>query len=466
MRDAPDPRILHLWGSASGGPESDADAIAAFAAAHSGGGPAVVVTPSYWGGRRRELLAAELLRRGFDPRITDIATELMGAEPPTADASVLVEVEAGRVCVSVLDFDSGLAESRITHRCGDATAIIEETAAQLIPEPGDEDTVEYIVADDERLVADMRRRGWLAFPVPIRDLGAHVLPPAQKPSEEVRPVADEVRRDAVGDDAATTSRAGASEGRVDVDIAGLRRRAREMADVRGGPPHRGLAALTGAVALVIAVIAVVVIVDGPVGRLWRDHANGSGFSAQGADQIADGAIDGAVDEMVDGVAPAGVTGHADRAGERPSPPSTPGRSGSGGSEVLEGHGLRAVMPDGWTVDDTAGADALVLVDGGPMRVLISAGPVDPGLGTEGLAAGLAAHAEANPTMDRVRAEVIEDLDVVVVEERPGDGSVVLWQHRIAGAWQVSVGCQFRGATIPQVRPVCGRALRTAEVIGR
>ena len=66
-------------------------------------------------------------------------------------------------------------------------------------------------------------------------------------------------------------------------------------------------------------------------------------------------------------------------------------------------------------------------------------------------------------MDGVRHEVIVASTSSL--RRPPDGSVVLWQHKLVDGWQVSVGCQFRGATIPQVRPVCGRALRSAAVAG-
>ncbi|WP_306510151.1 hypothetical protein, partial [Corynebacterium xerosis] len=79
------PRVLHAWGQAACGPDGDAGLIDGF-----GAPPDVVVTPSYWGGRRRELLSGELVRRGFDPRIGDLATELMGLERPTVGHSFLI----------------------------------------------------------------------------------------------------------------------------------------------------------------------------------------------------------------------------------------------------------------------------------------------------------------------------------------------------------------------------------------
>ena len=174
---APGPAVLHAWGPSAHGPEKDAELIDGLGAA-----PDAVITPSYWGGRRRELFAEELVRRGFDPRIGDLATELMGLERPAVEHSFLVEVEDGRICVSRLDFDAGLADSRLSFRGGDALEIIRDVAGELLADAGgaervlDTGDVEFIVAAaDDRLVADMRRRGWLAFPVPVELLGAEPL---------------------------------------------------------------------------------------------------------------------------------------------------------------------------------------------------------------------------------------------------------------------------------------------------
>ena len=167
---------------------------------------------------------------------------------------------------------------------------------------------------------------------------------------------------------------------------------------------------------------------------------------------------------------AGGGKHADGAGQGGSrgpdgaPPNSAAAPEARGIELV-GNGVRVELPAGWRVDERATAEALVLVDGGTMRVLVSAGEVPWGMDADGIVAGLTAHAAGDPAMDGVRREVIDGLDVVVHEERPPDGSVVLWQHKLVDGWQVSVGCQFRGATIPQVRPVCGRALRSAAVAG-
>lgn len=459
------PRVLHAWGQAACGPDGDAGLIDGF-----GAPPDVVVTPSYWGGRRRELLSGELVRRGFDPRIGDLATELMGLERPTVGHSFLIEVEAGRICVSRLDFDSGLADSRLSCRGGDATEVIGDVVGELLtdvadgdirgtapgaagamPGPVDFDDVEFIVADEgDRLVADMRRRGWLAFPVPVHALGV-----AGAGSGRGVGAADsefEVGRE--------EERAGGG-----LDVAALRRRARA---IERRPRGRGLAksapALAATLVVGVAVAAIVLIVDGPVGEVWREEAE---LAAAVDDREAVGASPGDPGPPTEDPA----RSHADPVSPRaPGAPGDPGAPKDAPAPLRElvGEGVRVELPESWRIDEGAApaSGSLVVVDGGPMRILVTAGEVPAEMGADGLVAGLTAHAAGDPAMDRVRREVIDGLEVVIHEERPGDGSVVLWQHRLVDGWQVSVGCQFRGATIPQVRPVCGQALRTAGIAHR
>lgn len=466
---APGPAVLHAWGPAAGGPEGDGSLIDGF-----GADPDVVITPSHWGGRRRELFAGELVRRGADPRIGDLATELMGLERPAVDHSILVEVEAGRICVSRLDFDAGLADGRLSFRGGDALEIIRDVVAELLADAVGVDQVldagdiEFIVASgDDRLVSDMRRRGWLAFPVPVellgtamRDDGADVIAGRRQAGEnraEPAAVEDEWRD---GPDRAERSgEAAAAEAEVTsggLDVAALRRRARAKEDARRRPRrgrHAVPAVAVGAVACLVAVAAIILIVDGPVGGALQDEAMVAAAADGGGAAGPGGAEDARHPEPEDSAEGPG-SGHD---GNDPAEPEAPA------THALEGKGVRVELPTGWRVDERASSDALVLVDGGTMRVLVSAGEVAWGMDADGLAAGLTSHAAGDPAMDRVRREVVDGIDVVVHEERPGDGSVVLWQHRLVDGWQVSVGCQFRGATIPQVRPVCGQALRTAAV---
>ena len=483
---APGPAVLHAWGPAACGPDGDAALIDGFGAV-----PQVVITPSYWGGRRRELFAGELVRRGADPRIGDLATELMGLERPAVGHSFLVEVESGRICVSRLDFDAGLADGRLSFRGGDALEIIRDLVAELLADADgvdgadggdripDDDDVEFIVASgDDRLIADMRRRGWLVFPVPVELLGGAVAcADAGAAADRRHALHSDVER--AGAEPAVVEPSGIDEGRRGgpdrelrhgtsgavepeagpggLDIAALRRRARAQESARRRPRgwlHAVPAVAVGAVACLVAAAVIVLILDGPVGGALQDEA----MVAAAADA---------------GEGPARGEG-ADSGDVGPdNPPARPGFGGdattpdgpeAAAAHQLEGRGVRVELPDRWRIDERATADALVLVDGGPMRILVTAGEVAWGMDADGLAAGLTAHAAGDPTMDRVRREVIEGLDVVVHEERPDAGSVVLWQHRLVDGWQVSVGCQFRGATIPQLRPVCGQALRTAAVV--
>lgn len=463
---APGPAVLHAWGPSAHGPEKDAELIDGFGAA-----PDAVITPSYWGGRRRESFAEELVRRGFDPRIGDLATELMGLERPAVEHSFLVEVEDGRICVSRLDFDAGLADSRLSFRGGDALEIIRDVAGELLADAGgaervlDTGDVEFIVAAaDDRLVADMRRRGWLAFPVPVELLGAEPLYDGADVHVGRRHAEAVGERPTVGDGAVPEEAGG-------LDVAALRRRARAKENARRRPRHRAPAVASAAVAVlacVVAAAAIVLIVDGPVGPALRDEAVLA--AADGTDDgDARGEGEGAGGERGGGD-DAGGGKHADGAvqggsrGPDGAPPNSAAAPEARGIELV-GNGVRVELPAGWRVDERVTAEALVLVDGGTMRVLVSAGEVPWGMDADGIVAGLTAHAAGDPAMDGVRREVIDGLDVVVHEERPPDGSVVLWQHKLVDGWQVSVGCQFRGATIPQVRPVCGRALRSAAVAG-
>lgn len=515
---APARRVLHVWGPRAGGPDGDAAAIDGFGAA-----PDAVITPSYWGGRRRELFAGELVRRGHDPRIGDLATEIMGLERPVAAHSFLVEVEPGRMCVSRLDFGTGLADSRLTFRGGDATEIIADIACDLLgdahvfAEALASSDAEFIVADaDGRLVADMRRRGWLAFPVPEDLLGAEETvpgPPAvpvagvwgggdrdgyrderderdygddcgERDEREERDYRDERGerdylddRDDRDERDDRDDRDGAAP--AGLDVAALRRRARELG-TRGsrgrrirrrergrrrrdgtapGAPGRARSMVVtsvaaGVLACIVAGAAILLIVDGPAGGALREEAAARGDAPAAAAATPTGGDPGGAQ----GDGPGGEPGAAPAEGPG-------GQAGAAGPEIVEltGGGVRVEMPPGWRVDESAPADALVLVDGGTMRVLVTAGQVEPGLDVDGLLAGLTSHAAADPAMGRVRREMVDGLDVVVHEERPGDGTAVLWQHRVADGWQISVGCQFRTATIPQIRPICGQALRTAAV---
>ena len=67
-------------------------------------------------------------------------------------------------------------------------------------------------------------------------------------------------------------------------------------------------------------------------------------------------------------------------------------------------------------------------------------------------------AEANPEIGYIRTEQHDGNGFIVHEERPEDGSVVIWHHRMENDRQLSVGCQYRGPIVPQVRPQCTEAV--------
>lgn len=480
MRDGAND-VLHLWGGAAGEPDADRVAVAGFRARHDSRGPDVVVTPSYWGGRRRELLAEALLEQGVDAHITDIATDLMAGEPPVTEHCVLVELEPRRMCASRLDYGAGLADSRLVHASGDRLAAIFGATADLLADvsatpsgdspgtSGDDGegasapagaaggvrcagdvfagNVEFIIAGGagyldvvDDVVAGLRRRGHLVYPVPVGELGRVTEPPPEAyPPLAMPPVG----LPASGDGAPSPGlpAGGRVRGAVDepLDIGALRTRAKAgLAASESNRLRAPAGVLAGAMVVAAALIVVVMVTSG------GQRPGVVGGEGAGADAVAAAAAGGAGGDGA---------GAADEAAREPDPPG----------HVLRHNGIQVTLPMGWRLDDTARPDVLVAVDGGPMRILVTAATVAEGMTLDVLEDGLVARVAGDPTADRVRRDVIDGLEVVVHEERPGDGSVVLWQHRIVGASQLSVGCQWRDATIPQLRPVCGRALRTAGV---
>lgn len=444
---------LHLWGPAAAEPEAFDRVVAAHRARNAGRPPELVVTPTHWGGRRRELLARALLRQGADADVTDIATRLLAAEPPVAAHTILVEPEPGRICVSRLDFGAGAGveagandiatSSRLTHRTGDRLAIIADLTDELLADAGASDDAgrdaEYIVAGDDGIVAGLRRRGHLVFPVPEPELRRI---DADSPAES-RGVAD--IGSPVGESGGfadeDASMGGANPAAAPaIDVAELRRRARDAGEASASKKLRAPVGVAAGALLITAFVAIAAILgSGPAGP--RDGAgDANGIAAAGI------AEPGPAEEHTDG------------------PAGGPTDAATDGTELRD-NGIQVTLPTGWEIDAAARPDGLVAVNGGRMRILAIATAVPEGTPLETLAASIGALAAADPTADRVRRELIEGIDVVTHEERPGDGTVVLWQHRIVGPWQLSVGCQWRDPTIPQHRPICGQALRSAGVAG-
>lgn len=420
--------VLHCWGPEAGPPEDDAARIAAFLAGH--GAPELVIVPSYWGARRRELLARRLLEAGADPRLCPLAEALTGLEPPLSPRSVLVEVERDRLCLVELDYPGRGGDCRLLHRAGAAVDVVLDAVGADVSRPGagpaeadagGESDLEFIIAAEpgHRLVEDLRRRGAVTFtvPVPLLAEGVRRPGPAPPPGEDPDPAAP-------GDPAEPEDPGEADPGRPgdpgdELGIARLRARAPRGRPRRAGPARVAPAALAGLAAAALVAAAVMLAPEAPAPR------------------------------------PEPPARAAAPPRPAPPPPAEPA------PVRLAGAGVAVTLPAGWREVPGAVPGMLVAHDGGPMRILLTAGGVAADLDPAGLAEALRARAAADPALDRVRLDGAGPAARVVLEERPGDGTVVLWRHRLVDGVQLSVGCQFRGGTVPQIRPVCEAAVAGA-----
>lgn len=451
--------VLHLWGPAASSPEGDAAALAAHAQGE-GGPPDVVVTPSYWGEPRRRLLLRELERAGAaDALVTSVDDELRGLEPPLTPRSVLVEVESGRIAVTELDFPAGPSRTRLTHAEGAPVDVVLDAAGLdpagvPVPRRAAPPEVEFIVAaaPGHPLTADLRRRGHLVYPVPAELLGtsevrlpaaAVMAPPIVRDDASPPGPPDSADAgDAVGagdaGDAGGVVPPGDGPGDPGFDIDELRGRARALAGTRPRvSPWLPVGAL--AAGAVVAAVAVVLRFPGP-------------------DDATRAALDAAPAEAGTRAA-AGEPALSTPASE---PWDLPDPDAPEPVHRLAAAGASVELPRTWWLDDGAPPGALAAVDGGPMRILVVSGPASPGLDAAALAEGLAAGVAGDPALGSVEEAEVAGIDVVTHEERPGDGTVVLWHHRVIGDRQVSVGCQFRAPAVPHVRPTCDAAVRTVR----
>ncbi|APT90028.1 hypothetical protein CSPHI_01840 [Corynebacterium sphenisci DSM 44792] len=434
--------VLHCWGPEAGPPEGDAARIAAFLAGH--GAPELVIVPSYWGARRRELLARRLLDAGADPRLCPLAEALTGLEPPLSPRSVLVEVERDRLCLVELDYPGRGGDCRLLHRDGAVVDVVLDAVGVDVSRPGagpaeadaaGESALEFIIAAEpgHRLVEDLRRRGAVTFtvPVPLLAEGARRTGPTPPPGEAPEPAGPGVPGEpAPADPGDPGAVAEADPGEAadpgdELGIARLRARVRRGRAV--GRSRR--AALARVVPPALAGLAAAALIAAAVALAPE-----------------------ATPPQPDARAPAGTAAPA-----RPAPPAA-----EPAPVRLAGAGVAVTLPAGWREVPGAVPGLLVAHDGGPMRILLTAGGVAADLDPAGLAEALRARAAADPALGRVRLDGAGPAARVVLEERPGDGTVVLWRHRLVDGVQLSVGCQFRGGTVPQIRPVCEAAVSGAE----
>lgn len=358
-------RIVHLWGSTAG------DEV------H--GDPELVIVPSYWGNHRFDLLGR--------PAVS-VSEALLELGEPARSVSFLVEVEAGRVCISRLDFAERTVAGTLLHHDGRPSDVV----LGYLEETGDDpDDCEFIVAAGlkDPMIADLWRRGLLAYPVPVHLLGKGMSGAAPVMEQIVEPVEDALGIDAI------------------------------RARMRGAEPEprSRTSALTAAAA--VAVLAAVGAVT------WQ--------ISQRAGQEEEPVV---------------------VAEEKTVIPESPG------PELTEraGEGFALTMPSTWDVVPEAVEGMLVLHDGGTMRVLATVGERVQGLNLEAVQVGLTEIAETNPEIGYIRTEQHDGDGFIVHEERPEDGSVVIWHHRMENDRQLSVGCQYRGPIVPQVRPQCTEAV--------
>lgn len=403
-------RILHLWGPAAvdvfdgsgtgtrapGGHDRPAQSM-----------PDLVIVPSYWGTRRMETVADGM---GPGTGVITLSEALLRLEEPARPVSVLVEVEKGdrqRVCVSQLDFvEQAVFEASLVSLDGFVRA--SDRVLRYVDEAGiPADDVEFIVAADpaDQTIAELWRRGLLAYPVPTPLLGQE-WETFQGPEPGSGPGAVSDARD---DDL--------------LDIDGIRAR---MTKTSGSRKPNFLT--VGAAASVAAAVGAVA---------WL------GFSRV---------------EFVDAEEPEHETSTSD-ATSSPIPMHTE-------PEMMErvGDGFVVTMPMDWEIVPDAVPGMLVLHDGGRMRVLATTAEQRvQGLDLEAVEGGLAELALDNPEIGQIRREQHDGDGYVVHEERPGDDSVVVWHHRVQSDRQLSVGCQYRGQDLPQVRPLCTGAVTSMRL---
>lgn len=147
----------------------------------------------------------------------------------------------------------------------------------------------------------------------------------------------------------------------------------------------------------------------------------------------------------------------------PSPDSSATQSSSGAPlPRLIAAGVQAEFPQGWSLDPSAPPDKLIAVNGGEMRVVAQVHGVSAGTSLDDVIVRLSV-ASASQRVSEINRSAIDGMEMVTHVERPASGqTVVLWHHRIEGQTQVSVGCQFRGSTIPVIRTDCDHVVRTAH----
>ncbi|MEJ6018945.1 type VII secretion-associated protein [Corynebacterium sp. H113] len=394
-------------------------------------------------------------------------------EPPRVPHTVLVEVERTRLCVSHIDYEERIISAILTDRASASTPelLTELTialGAQLcdvplhlnLRNPAEEfcdiSSMEFIVAEGNGspLVADLRRRGALAYPVPSSEVMAKAGELEQYANAEQAGVIETADN---ADNADSAESVEITRATVGYETVGEKLSESEPGQNEPRSVERRILAGVGVVAGIMAMVAAVGIIFASP-RPDQPDLQASHHEAR---------VDSPLQrqEMPTQSQPL-VESHSQPPGHQSSqhPSTNSSQTPEPVNEImLEGAGVRALFPTGWRIDSTVDG-RLIAVSGGPMRVLITAGDVAPSVTLDDVAVGLRDHALTDSTVRAVESTVVKDVDVVTHQEWPADGAVVVWHHRLMKGKQVSVGCQFRDPAIPELRPTCDRVVETVGVL--
>lgn len=489
--------FLHLWGpNAVDNPRGIA----------RGSCVEFVVVPTYWGEYRKALLAHELADSEHDAVFVDPAGVLLSLQPPTVSTSILVEVEAKRICISLLDFEEQLVCSRIipTDTVDDGDVIVETfiaAACQLSenPESGLDpvdgetvnarcgitsysplwrESVEFIVAEagqhgfgndvatGEPFVGKLRRRGFLAYEFPMTELEQYVV--KQQQAVEIADTESDLAQDLTRSDKPTLA------------VSEIRQRLKKQDSVlsnrqdrHGTPgarmvkiPFTQLEPARVGVGL-LALLAIAGVISGAIflaGQRKDLDVAAAGLGIRTSEPSNSQTMNPSR------AAPSDTSPQTRAPSTEPriAPNSNPNEtripaSAPEGFARFEAAGVMTHAPAHFLHDESSAENRLVLYDGDRMRMIVMATPVAAETTLDDVMARMVAQSAAGGTMSGAVKTVVSNTEVVTMEERlPSGRSVVLWHYRLVAGKQVSVGCQYRGVTIPAVRSDCDAAVERAR----
>lgn len=516
-------QMLHLWGpNADDSPQQAASTILSMAGATEGERVDVVFVPSYWGDARREILAGNLKNSGREIIVSDPAQVLLALQGPTVSYCILVEVEPDRICVSSMDYEAAQVHSTIVHtsmmksldiRVETLIAVAHQLstnpAAGIDPIDGAPidslrgitnypqswvDSVEFVVAEasqpefraatsrEEPLLSALRRRGFLAYHFPFAELDSFVSSSANQRAQALgRPNQSVIEQSELpdldcADPGAVDSEPGECESSLrmkDVDskqsqpalaVAQIRQRLQkpgreELGEQRSSRREARNLEPARVLAGALAVVAIAGVVSGAT--FLAGQRQDIDFAAASA---------GAADS---GEKSSGAVSSTPSYGAQNSPEATivedtiVAESGQfdDGTIRFEGAGVATKAPKHFLQDFSNAEDRLVLYDGDRMRLILMSHPVSAEVTLDEIEARMTAQSLEGGAMSNARRTRVGEVDVVTMEERlPSGRSVALWHYRVIDGRQISIGCQYRGHSIPDTRSDCETAVLNVENI--